>query len=112
VGGGRTFKIPFKSAMLLFFMRVKRGYDFDHLAYLNGVKGAAAPKSFHFILYGLDRIFKHEFFNLMSQTNLENAPGMECMKDYPQRSAHFGRDRVFHPDTAQICPSEAHLEHI
>lgn len=83
LSSGRPFKIPFEGALLLFFMRVKCNFDFDHLAYLFGVKKRAAIKAFHFILWGLDRMFRHDFFNLMSAENLENAQGMECMKDYP-----------------------------
>jgi DDE superfamily endonuclease len=64
-------------------MRVKCNFDFDHLAYLFGVKTRAAGRAFHFILWSLDRMFRHEYFNLMASEKLENAPGMECMKDYP-----------------------------
>jgi len=76
--------IDFESAVLLFMMRVTCAFDFDHLAYLFGVKTSKTARvTFQRMLLSLNAMFEHSYFNLMWESKLTNAPAMKCMEDFP-----------------------------
>jgi hypothetical protein len=66
--------------MLLFFMRVKCGFGFSHLAYLFSVASKTARAAFKKILDLLDVMFRMKEFDGMQAEELSNAPAMDCLE--------------------------------